>query len=277
MKRSVHFFVALFFVFSLVTGAALAGSKDMLLCLPGFPGSSSQAQPYVDKMLRHLESKLGWPAKSMTGIYVPDGDKAASKLSEKKPSIALVGPSVYVSQKSSLGMKVIAKVEANGRGEETYSVITRKEGGPGSLADLAGKTVEGAVVHDAKYVYNVLLDMQVPAGQLTLRSQKRPLSALRHVARGKADAAIVDQAVLEHMSELSVAKDLRVIYTSKPVPAPAVVVMGEGKAQADKFRQVLVGMCDSLDGKELCNTLTLTSIKTATDADYKKLLKSYKR
>ncbi|MCP4674307.1 MAG: phosphate/phosphite/phosphonate ABC transporter substrate-binding protein [Deltaproteobacteria bacterium] len=277
MKRTIHIFYTLFLIISFATGAALAGSKDMLLCLPGFPGSSSQAQPYVDKMLRHLESKLGWPAKSMTGVYVSDGDNAANKLSSQKPGIALVGPSVYASQKSSLGMKVIAKVEANGRGEETYSVITRKDGGPSSLADLTGKTVEGAVVHDAKYVYNVLLDKQVPAGQLTLKSQKRPLSALRHVARGKADAAIVDQAVLEHMSELSIAKDLRVIYTSKPVPAPAVVVMGEGKAQADKLRQVLIGMCGKPDGKELCNTLTLTSIKSATDADYKKLLKSYNR
>ncbi len=260
----------------LFAGVALAGAKDMMFCLPGFPGTTTQAQPLVDKMLRHLESKLGWPESSMSGVYLPDGADAAGKLFEKRPGIALVGPSVYAGQKELLGMKVIAKVEVNGRGQETYSVVACKDG-PANLSELAGKTVQGAVVQDEKYVYNVLLDKQVPAGQLKLKSQKRPLKALRDLARGKVDAAIVDESVREHMSELPFASDLQVIYTSKPVPAPAVVVMGEGIKHAKEIAKTIVGMCSKPDGKELCKTLTITSIKAASDADYKALLKTYNR
>jgi hypothetical protein len=36
-------------------------------------------------------------------------------------------------------------------------------------------------------------------------------------------------------------------------------------------------MCASPDGKELCKTLTITSIKAASDKDYQTLLKRYNR
>ena len=261
---------------SLLAGAVVAAEKAMLLCLPGFPGTEAQAQPYVDKMLRHLEVKLGLTAGSMSGVFIPDQDAAVRRLVDEKPEIALVGPSVYVSQKAALGMKVIAKVEVNGRGEETYSVLVKKDG-PESLAKLKGKTVEGAVVHDGKYVYNVLLDGKIQQDALTLAPEKRPQRSLRKVARGEADAAIVDQAVMEHLGELPFASDLKVIYTSAPIPAPAVVVMGQGVKKADKLEGALVGMCERPDGAELCKALTLTSIKAAADSDYANLLKAYNR
>jgi ABC-type phosphate/phosphonate transport system substrate-binding protein len=95
--------------------------------------------------------------------------------------------------------------------------------------------------------------------------------------RGKADAAVVDGSVVDHLSELAFADELRIVYTSTPVPPPAVVVMGAGKKHAAAVKQVLVGICDSPDGAELCKTLTLTSVKSATDKDYKALLKRYNR
>ncbi len=145
------------------------------------------------------------------------------------------------------------------------------------MEELSGKTLSGAVVHDPKYLYNVLLDKKVTGGSLTLVSQKRPLKSLREVARGKVDAAIVDQTAVDHMGELPIAAELRIIYTSKPVPAPAAVVMGEGIASADKLKSALVGMCKTPDGSQLCKSLTITSIKAASDSDYNPLLKRYKR
>jgi hypothetical protein len=251
-----------------------AGEKDMLLCLPGFPGTSSQAQPYIDKMLRHLEDKLGWERGSMTGVYLPDGDEAASRLASVKPGLALVDPSIYASSHKTLDMQVIAKVVVNGSGPQTYSVITRVDG-PADLASLAGKQVVGPVVHDDRYVVNVLLDKKVPRGSLDLDVQKRPLRALRSVVRGKADAAIVGRAVVEHLGELDFASELRVIHTSKPIPPPAVVVIGEGRKNAAKLKQVLVGICGRPDGKELCKSLTLKAVEAASDKDYKPLVKRY--
>jgi hypothetical protein len=59
------------------------------------------------------------------------------------------------------------------------------------------------------------------------------------------------------------------------VPAPAVVVMGDGASDAEALSTALVGMCDQPDGKELCKTLTLTAIKAASDKDYKDLFTRY--
>lgn len=259
---------------ALVAGSALAGERDMLMVLPGFPGTSAQAQPYIEKMLRHLEGRLGWPAGSMTGRYLPDGVQGAKELESAAPGLALVDPSVYAGRHAALGMKVIAKVEVGGRGEEVYSVVVRK-GGPASLGDLKGKAVAGAVVHDPKYVANVIMGGALAAGDLRCVPEKRPLKALRDVARGAVDAAVVDRSVIEHLAELDFAAELEVLHASKPVPAPAVVVMGAGLPHASAIAGVLVGLCGRPDGAELCKTLTLTAIRAASDADYAPLLKRY--
>lgn len=259
---------------ALLAGPTTAGERDLLMVLPGFPGTPAQAQPYIDRMLRHLEGKLGWPAGSMTGRYLPDGEEGARDLESAAPGVALVDPSVYAGRHKALGMKVIAKVEVGGRGDELYSVVVKK-GGPGSLAELAGKSVAGAVAHDPKYVANVVMGGQVAAADLRCTAEKRPLKALRDVARGTLDAAVVDRSVIEHLSELDFAGELTVLHTSKPVPPPAVVVMGAGLPHAAALAGALVGMCGRPDGAELCKTLTLTAIRAASDADYKPLLQRY--
>lgn len=253
---------------------AFAGDKDLVFCLPGFPGAKVQAQPYVEKMLRHLEAKLGWAKGSMTGAYYPDEAEGLRQLDTLKPGIALVGPSVLASRYKKLGMKVIAKVQVQGRGEEVYSVVVKADG-PTKLEALSGKKITGAVVSDPTFVHSVLLGKAIPEGQATLVPQHKPLQALRAVARGQVDAAIVDQDVIAHLSELPFAKDLKVLYTAKPVPAPAVVLLGGMTKDAKKLQDVLVGLCEQADGQELCKTLTISSIKTATEADYKALLSSY--
>lgn len=253
-----------------------AGPKNMLLCLPGFPGTTAQAQPYVDKMLRHLETDLGYESGSMTGAYLPDGSKATAKLKSEKPGFVLMGPSVLAENNKSMTLHIIAKVEANGRGQETYYVVTKK-GGPSDLSALVGKTVSGTMVHDEKYVYNVVLDQNLPRGTLTVKSNKRPLKSLRDVVKGNVDAAIVDQSVIDHMKELKFGDQLQVIYTSKPVPAPAVVVLDKNKKYAKKLKKALVGLCQKPSGKDLCKSLTITSIKASSNPEYQGLLKRYNR
>ena len=252
-----------------------AASTDVLLLLPGFPGTAEQAQPYVDKMLRYLEGELSLAPGSMHGVFLTDGAEASSKLTSMQPGLALLGPSIYAASSGKMKMKVIARLTANGRGEQQYHVIVKKAG-PDSLNALTG-TVSGTVVHDDKYVLNVLLDGKVPAGKLIFQPNPRPLRALRGLASGKVDAVIVDDETLNYMGELEFAADLKKIYTTEPVPAPVVVVMNDGLPKAKQMKAALVGLCKGDSGKALCESLTISSITAASDADYKSLLKRYNR
>ncbi|MBN2714266.1 MAG: PhnD/SsuA/transferrin family substrate-binding protein [Deltaproteobacteria bacterium] len=254
---------------------ASSSSIDLLLLLPGYPGTSAQAQPYVDRMLRHLEQGLGLAPQSMQGVFISDGSEGAQRLESEKPGIALVGPSVYAKYAKKMKMKVIAKVDANGRGEQTYHVVVAKNG-PAAIALLKG-IVTGAVVHDDKYVVNVLFDRKVKASELTFVSNSRPLRALRDVAAGKADAVIVDDETLKYMKDLPFAADLREIYTTRPVPAPAVVVLNQGMKYVPQLKKLLVGLCLNSEGEALCQSLTISAITPATDEDYQPLLRDYNR
>lgn len=253
----------------------LAASTDILLLLPGFPGTPVQAQPYVDRMLRYLETELSLAGGSMSGVFLTDGTQAAEKLTSVKPGLALLGPSVYAAHAGKMKMKVIARITANGRGEQQYHVIVKKDG-PTSLSSLSGK-VSGTVVHDEKYVLNVLLDAKVPIGQLTFEPNPRPLRALRSLAAGKVDAVIVDDETLKYMEELDFAVSLKKIYTTDAVPAPCVVVMNDGLSMEKQLKKALIGLCSGESGKALCQSLTISSIRAAGDGDYKALLRRYNR
>jgi ABC-type phosphate/phosphonate transport system substrate-binding protein len=255
---------------------SLAGDRDVVFCLPGFPGTQNQAQPFVEKMLRHLETKLGWDKGSMAGAYYPDEAEGLKQLETQKPGIALLGPSVLAARYKPSGMKIIAKVEVQGRGEELYSIVVKADG-PSNIEALAGKKLIGALVSDPQFVHNVLLGKKLPMGKVNFVDERKPLQALRAVARGQVDAAIVDKNTVDHMPELAFAKDLKIIYTSAPIPAPAVVVIGDVVKDADKVQQVLTSLCGQPDGQELCKTLTISSIKNASEADYKSLLSAYSK
>lgn len=258
--------------------AAKAGKdpQKILFCLPGFPGTTQQAQPYVDKVLRHVEQELSWDSETLSGTYLTDGAEGVEALHKVRPFLALVGPSIYASQHGALNMSVIGQVEVQGRGEESYSVITRKDG-PKTIEELKGKKVLGAVVHDAKFVHNVLWDKKIPVGSATLEATQRPLQALRKVARGQADAAVVDSMVSSGLSDLPMAKDLKIIHTSEPVPAPALVLMAN-KTLALKLQRVFSGLCtDSEHGRELCRNFAISNVRRASKKDYRDLLRRYDR
>ncbi|MBN2530864.1 MAG: PhnD/SsuA/transferrin family substrate-binding protein [Deltaproteobacteria bacterium] len=254
---------------------AAATSTDLLLLLPGFPGTSAQAQPFVDKMLRFLEVQLNLQKESMRGVFITDGSQATIRLEQMKPGIALLGPSIYAQHAKEMRMTVIARVEANGRGEQKYHVIVPKDG-PDNIHELSG-IVSGSVVHDEKFVCNVLLNKKVSVQKLTMQNNPRPLRALRSLSEGKVSAVIVDEETLKYMSELEFSPRLKKIYTTDPVPAPAVVVLNDGRKFAQKLKKSLVGLCQTTEGKALCQSLTISSISPANDADYKALLKKYRR
>ncbi len=274
LSRKLHPFWMTVALMTALVLPALGQVNTVVLCLPGFPGSTTQAQPYVDQMLRYLETKLGQPPQSISGTYIPDGAAGTERITRTKPELALVGPSIYAGQHKALKMKVVAKVSIDGRGEETYSVLTRLDG-PKELSELKGKKLIGAVVNDSRFVVRVLLDGRLPLDSVILETQKRPLKALRQVLSGKADAAIVDRAVVEHLPSLDFAKDLKIIHTSKPIPAPAVVVIGGDKSRTEKLKKALVGLCETAEGRDLCRALTISAIRAASAADYRQLLEQY--
>jgi|LSQX01.1.fsa_nt_gb ABC-type phosphate/phosphonate transport system substrate-binding protein len=250
--------------------------QKMMMCLPGFPGTTSQAQPLVDQLLRFLEADLSLEAQSISGVYLSDDAEASEKLPVLKPGLAVVGPSVYARFSGPLKMKVIAKVEASGRGSDTYYVLVRKDG-PASLSALSGQSVAVTGISDSQYVYNVMLDRKLPANSLNLSTPKRPMKALRDLHQGALQAVVIDQAIHDSLRELPFADDLHVIHTSKPVPAPAVVVMGQTPAEAQRIGTALLSLCTTTEGKALCSALSISSIRKASDADYADLLKRYRK
>ncbi|MBN2802097.1 MAG: PhnD/SsuA/transferrin family substrate-binding protein [Deltaproteobacteria bacterium] len=271
-KRLIKIFT---WMLLLVSIPVMGAKTDLLMLLPGFPGTTEQAQPYVETMLRYIEKDLKLESGTMHGTFISDGTKAEAKLSEVKPGIALLGPSVYAKNSSDKTMKIVAKLFILGQEEQKYYLVTKNDGAD-SISDFADKTVSGVIVHDEKFVKNVIFDKGAP-DSIIYKFNKRPLKALRDVASGTIDGALIDSATKEHMDTLDFAKDLKIIYTSKPVPPPVIVVLNDSVKDAAKIKKSLTSICKTPEGKKLCNSLTISNIAPASDRDYSELVKKYNR
>src|SRR6059036_784782 len=49
------------------TGAA-AGARTLVVCAPGYPGTTEEAQPTMDAFARAAEAAAGWPAGSLHAV-----------------------------------------------------------------------------------------------------------------------------------------------------------------------------------------------------------------
>ena len=140
---------------------------------------------------------------------------------------------------------------------------------------LKGKRVAGAVLHDPKFVTNILFGGELKASDVTLVNEPRPLSGLRAVNKGEADAAVVDRSVLANMASLPFASELAVIHTSSTLPLPVVVALPGGVPYVAGFKAKMADICGSAQGKTVCEAALLESIQPATEADYKPLVCLY--
>src|SRR5262249_32931818 len=121
---------------------------------------------------------------------------------------------------------------------EKHGVLTEKlhalvpQGSPAkTLQDLKGSVVASSYLEDARFATRVVfagaLDASADVALVTTRS---PVEAMKRCAQEKplADgrklgAIVVDDAQLEGMREFPEMKQLRVLWSSRPLPTPPFV------------------------------------------------------
>jgi ABC-type phosphate/phosphonate transport system substrate-binding protein len=135
--------------------------------------------------------------------------------------------------------------------EETYVVVTHREGGRARLADLAG-TKLGIFGNPRLALAEPWLDVELAAAGLpranahfsSLQRHQKPAKAVLPVFFGQAEAALVSQRVFETIVELNpqLGRTLQVIARS-PALLPMIFALVEGIDPA-LHRQLLENLPD---------------------------------
>ena len=234
-------------------------SRKFLICHTASVSSAEEAQPYIDGFGSYLAGKLGWETGSFAVKFENKRTAGAASLAEWKPSFATLALGLYLEHRISHKLKPLVLARVNGKTTNRYRILTKK-GFAGTLDELKGKKLQGNLLDDPVYLSRVVFDGKLDvASFFKLKQSKRPLRAIQKVAKGRADAVLVDDLQYDMLKELHCFADLEVVFESQEVPNLGMVFV-EGRAlsgDVDKFVEALVNMCKDPEGKKMCETFAV--------------------
>jgi ABC-type phosphate/phosphonate transport system substrate-binding protein len=261
--------------------AAWAGAKDFVIYTPGMGGTAQQAKPYLETFFRQLESSIGWPKGSARGEYFEDQKEAVAYIEKSKPGFGLLSPGLYLelacnrANAPDLLAAVVGVTNAASSGR--FHVVV-KDGPTKSLEELKGKRLTSNHLQNRAFVSRVVFAGKIDADKFfQLKETNSPIKPFKDVDRGEADAALVDDAQLAHMKELPFGKELRVVYSSEPLPPFPVVYFPKvaKPAERDAMKRALLGMCASGGGAQVCKSLQITKFETLDPGAYRPAVQQY--
>ena len=251
-----------------------ATTMAVLICQINGPGNTQQAQPTVDAFLRRLEAVAAWPADSLTGVYHNDEASCLNYVRKQRPAFVAVDAATYLSRRRRWALRPLAQL---GDFEQQQFYVLAGAGGPRQVGQLEGKRVVSVAGLDRKFLSNVILGRGVAVDRLELKSVRRPLKAVRLLARKKVDAAIVDSRTFKHLAELPFAKALSEIGRSRKLPRLVLAAAGSvPRARRQAVRQAAAKLCLTAQNN-LCRRFGASRFTVADAKQYRKLERLYAR
>ena len=215
------------FLASALAAATAPTPVALVICAPGYPGTTKEAQPSMDVLAGAVSKATGWPPSRVTAEYFETEDAGIARLKDKTPTLAMVPLPFFLAHASDLKLTARAlAVEKDGQPLVTWTLVAKK-GRVTSAASLSGFTVVSLSAYAPEFIRNVALATwgKLPA-DVTFTATGQILSALRKAANGENVAVLLDAAQTASLPTLPFAAELAIVTTSPPVPGIVVCSVG---------------------------------------------------
>jgi hypothetical protein len=223
---------------AVVVLAAGAARTTIVVCAPGSPGTTAEAQGAMDVFAAALAAKARLPAQELAATYTPHEDGGVARLRAPDAAVALVSLPFFLKHEKALGLRaVLAPVVQGGEGTERWSLVARK-GRVTSASALEGFTLVSSAGFAPGFVRGPALAGwgRLPASVKIVQSAA-VLSALRRAASGEDVAVLVDRAQEAALPTLQFAPELEVVARSPALPGGVVATVG-GRLPAARWKQL---------------------------------------
>jgi hypothetical protein len=221
---------------------AAAPAKPLLVvCSPGSPGTTADAQPTMDAFAAALSKKSG---ESIAAMYADSDDAGAARLRAKDAAAALVSLPFYLKHEQDLALRARLQAVPKRRGELERWTLVAKRGRVGAPAALEGFTVASTAGFAPAFVRGPALGGfgPLPASVRVVQSGA-VLSSLRRAAAGEQVAVLLDGAQEAALASLPFAADLEAVARSHPLPL-AVVATVDARLSAKAWSGVEAALKD---------------------------------
>jgi hypothetical protein len=197
---------------------ALAAAT-LVVCAPGYPGNTTEAQPAMDALARALARAARVPEGSFAAVYEETEAGGVQRLQHKDSALLLATLPFFLLHEQDLAL--VARLEAmpqSGETLERWTLVTGKErSGP-----LAGYTVQSSAGWSKRFVRAMAAKLPATA---EIEQTSAVLSALRRAANGEKVAVLLDGSQAAAMATLPFANSLAPVERSPPVPVAVIATL----------------------------------------------------
>ncbi len=234
-------------------GIALAAQaappqRVLVVCAPGSPGTTLQAQATMDGFAQSAAAAAGWPAGSLSAIYFENLESGVARLREPDAALAMVSLPFFLRYEKELALRPRLEAHQESGAREVWSLVAKKDA-VGSAAALAGWEITGGPGFYPEFVRGAILaDWGRIPNDTRISFTSRALTALRRAATGEKLAVILGLQQTGAVPELPFGDDLVVVTSSAPLPGGYLCTVGDrlGESEAGALGR-LIGALEKLD------------------------------
>jgi len=254
--------------------SAPADTRTIVVCAPGLPGDTVQAQPTMDAFARFVEGAAGLKPESVGLVYHETEAAGVARLGQPDAALALVTLPFLAKYRSQLALVPrLGVVSESGSSSEVWSLVA-KRGAVGAPAALDGWEITGIPGFAPEFVRESVLGRwgALPeSARITFTS--RVASALLKAASGQKLAVLLDGEQAQALPSHPRAAELEVVAASQPVPGSLVCTIGgRGGKDVEALLRALLQLHRKQGGAEVLASLRMSRFESADRAAVERAL-----
>ena len=199
----------------------------IVICAPGYPGSTAEAQTTMDLFAGALARTTGLASQTVAAVYFENEAAGLARLGEKDVALTIVPLPFYLAHAKALKLQARLQVVAKGGdGAEIWSLVAKK-GRVANVAALAGWELVSLAAYVPAFVDRVALAGWGPLpSSVKLLHTGAVLSALRRAANGDNVALLLDAQQADAITKLPFAAEIETVHRSAQLPAAILCSVG---------------------------------------------------
>lgn len=240
----------------LALAATAVAPRTLVVCAPGYPGDTGEAQPTMDTFARLVEKAAKWKRDSLAAVYYATEAEGEERLRRPDAALALVTTPFFHAHRKELHLEPRLRVVGETRANETWSLVA-KRGAIATPAALAGFEVTGIPGFAPDFVRGAILGDwgALPEGvRITFTS--RVASALIRAASGEKLAVLLDAEQAAALSAGPRGAELEVVHASPPLPGSLLcTVEARGGKDVTALLAALPRLHETNEGREILGVM----------------------
>jgi len=220
----------------------------LVICAPGSPGTTAEAQPSMDALAAALARSAHAPPDSIAAAYEETEQGGLRRLAQKDAGLLLATlPFLLAHEKELRLVPRLSAMPRAGQPLERWSLVT----GKGHPPSLEGYTVLSTAGYSRRFVRAAA--PKLPQA-VRIEQAGAVLSALRRAASGEKVAVLLDGSQSASLSTLPFASSLEVVSVSPPMPV-ALIATVSNRVDPGRWKELEAGFLRLAEDKSARNAL----------------------